>query len=123
MIMAEMIEQIRCDSLQVIKSVLKELKKGNFASIRESSDHIIHCASIYQDVNSIRLSVSVYALSKMLERNKEITPLLFEQLELLNTLLSKRDYEGYGTELKKLLEMLSKEDNKLQKYIRRVVND
>lgn len=116
-------EQIRCDSLQVIKDVIKNLKNEDFIAIEEVSDHIIHCASVYQDSSAISLSVSVFALAKMVQRKKKILPHIYEILEnAKNALLEKND-PAYLQALKKLIATISQEDHKVQKYIRRVMND
>ena len=118
-----MIEKIRCDSLEVIKNVLKHLKKEDYLVVREASDNLIHCASIYQDPDSISLSVSIYGLSKMIEREKKINPRIVEVFEKIHVALEKRNNSVYSRLIKQLLLLISKVDDKVGKYIRRVIND
>ena len=60
--------------LEDIKSLLKEalecLEKGEINKLKSVSDHVIHNATLYQDPYSIMTAVIVYALAKILEREK-----------------------------------------------------
>lgn len=116
-------EQIRCDSLQVIKDVLRDLRKEDFIAIEEASDHVIHCASVYQDTSAISLSVSIFALAKMVQRKKKIIPKIYDILEEAKNALMEKNDSVYIQALKKLIQVISQEDHKVQKYIKRVMND
>ncbi len=116
-------EQIRCDSLQVIKDVLRDLKKEDFVVIEETSDHVIHCASVFQDPTAISLSVSIFALAKMIQRKKKIIPKIYDILEEAKKALMEKNDSAYTQTLKKLIQVISQEDHKVQKYIKRVMND
>jgi len=65
--------QERDNVLYILSTARKAMKKMNLTLLKELSDHTIHSASIYQDVDSITVAVLIYALSKIFERSKYTT--------------------------------------------------
>lgn len=56
--------------LNVLKKVKSALKTGDYIEIKNLSNQVIHSASINQDADSVSLAVIIYALSKIIEREK-----------------------------------------------------
>lgn len=59
--------------LYILSTAKKAIKKKNITLLKELSDHTVHSASIYQDVDSITVAVLIYALSDIFERGKYTT--------------------------------------------------
>lgn len=58
----------RKNILEILKNTRKALKTDDAVLLREMSNRTIHSASIYQDPDSIAIAITVYALSKIIER-------------------------------------------------------
>jgi hypothetical protein len=59
--------------LFILKSSRKALKNKNSFLLKELSNKTIHGASIYQDPDSIAIAVTIYTLSKIIERGDYMT--------------------------------------------------
>lgn len=58
------------DIKKLLEEALEYLEKEKIDKLKNVSDHVIHNATIYQDSHSIMTAVIVYALAKILEREK-----------------------------------------------------
>ena len=63
---------VQQDITNVLAQVLKALHDDDTTALLELSNHTIHDASIFQDEDSISFAVLVYALSKTIQRCKEV---------------------------------------------------
>ncbi len=63
-------DEIKRDIMNLLKEALECLEKERIERLKNVSDHVIHNASIYQDPHSIMTAVIIYALAKILEREK-----------------------------------------------------
>lgn len=63
-------EEERKNLLDVLRNTRKALKTDDSITLKELSSRTVHSASIYKDPDSIAIAVTVYALSKILERKK-----------------------------------------------------
>ena len=54
--------------LDILKRVQNALDKKNYVKIKNLSNHLIHHSSIHQEPDIISLTVIIYALSKLIER-------------------------------------------------------
>ncbi|MCL6500680.1 MAG: hypothetical protein K6T16_01450 [Candidatus Pacearchaeota archaeon] len=61
-------EDERRNILDILKNTRKALKTDDVLLLREMSNKTIHSASMYKDPDSIAIAVTVYALSKVIER-------------------------------------------------------
>ena len=59
-----------CQILKVLKKTNLAVKKRNFIEIKNLSNQLVHCSSINQDPDVISVAIIVYALSKLIEREK-----------------------------------------------------
>jgi hypothetical protein len=118
-------KEVKKDIISVLTQALFLIKKEDFLSLKELSNHIIHSASIVQDKYSIQTAVLVYALSKILEREKQkgqkISPTITQLLERLVD-SSIQDNEGvFDTVLKELLDQIADIDKNLPWHVQRVI--
>jgi hypothetical protein len=56
--------------LDILRKTRLAIKTDDVITLREVSSRTIHSASIYEDPDSIALAVTIYALSKIIERKK-----------------------------------------------------
>ncbi|MGB9707799.1 MAG: hypothetical protein ACPLXC_00520 [Candidatus Pacearchaeota archaeon] len=56
--------------LDILKNVKKALKTDDILLMKEMSNRTVHSASLYKDPDSVTIAVTIYALSKIIERKK-----------------------------------------------------
>lgn len=54
--------------LNILKRVKQAIEKNNYVEIKNRSNHMLHHASIHQQPDIVSLTVIIYALSKLIER-------------------------------------------------------
>ena len=116
---------VRKDILQVIHQAIALLQQdqSEAGKLKELSNHIIHCATIFQDEDSISLAILVYALSKIIERSRESFPLAgcIHFLEKGAAALEERKDEDYREAIKSIFSIIKKADTKLNLYVGEVI--
>lgn len=60
----------RKNIIEILKNAKKAIKTDDAILLKEMSNRTIHSASIYKDPDSILIAVTIYALSKIIERKK-----------------------------------------------------
>lgn len=114
--------------ISVLNKVEKALVEGDVASLRELSNQTIHSASIFQDPDSIAIAITIYALSKIVERPN------YKELEGYETFLTNSQkrfskaaenlengrFEAFRKNLKAIRRGADKIYGKLKIYIREV---
>jgi len=116
---------LKRDIISVLTKALSLIKKQDFLALKGLSNHVIHDASILQNKDSIQIAVVVYALAKILEREKEHGHSVSSHINILiekalNHLVD-NDEEDYRNEIKNLLKKISDTDQQLFMYIQRVI--
>ncbi len=109
--------ELKEDYLNVIRGALKALRKNDISSLKEISNHTIHDASIFQDELSISLAITIYSLSKIIEREGKTDPKIESILNNSAGLISRNDFEGLKENIKKLFKLISDKDTRLKLYI------
>ena len=61
---------IRKDVVGILRKAIQDVEKEDISALSELSDHAIHDASIFQDKDSIKIAVVIYALSKIIPRSE-----------------------------------------------------
>jgi len=113
--------------LEILLNCKKALKTENVVLMKEMSNRTIHSASIYKDPDSITIAVTVYALSKIIERKKyqqyKDWPSFFERfskdIEKAIVHLEKRQFEQF----RKDLYDIRKAANQLSGHLKRYIQD
>ena len=111
--------------LDVLKRVKKALVKNKYIQIKELSNNILHHSSIYQEPDIISVTVIVYALSKIIERDdyKKLPgwDSFYEKyiLGINNAVhaLEQEDRERFRNEIQSIIESIQKLSGKLRVYI------
>jgi len=124
-----MIKEIKESIYDIIKRVIIAVKDRDSLYLKKISNYTIHNASIFQEEDSISIAVIIYALSKIIERNRfketkgwaraysDIT----KKLKDAHSYLSKGDYKSYRNIIKKLFKTINKLDNKLALYLQEII--
>ncbi|MBI2140219.1 hypothetical protein HYU14_04795 [Candidatus Woesearchaeota archaeon] len=120
-------DTVRKDLIAVLKEVAAMLAQGqrlNVAKLKELSNHTIHNSSIFQDQDSIRAAILVYAMSKIIERRKDgfnynsLQKLVERAVENLKA--GNEDF--YHRDIQKLFDFIALTDSKLNLYVNEVMN-
>lgn len=113
-----------------IKSVLTQLitilsrkEQGDALKVKELSNHVIHNATLFQDEDSISVTVLVYALSKLMESGTIREYGEFRKpIETAYKFLNRNDVERFRRRLRKIFVLISSKDSKLRLYVEDVLN-
>lgn len=120
-------ENIKRDIIDSLKKSIKAIKKQNLAELREQSNKTIHNASIYQDKFSISISVVMYALLKIMEKNYDnrTKELMKAERDIINELkkakvaISKNEPYNFSKALRKIIIILKKLDKETGLFIQK----
>ncbi len=117
---------IKRDILQIIDNaieILRIIEEKDLIELKELSNHTIHNASIYQDKDSITIAVTIYALSKIIERNDaKVWPSIFYRLNAARKYLWQNQDDKYRKEIENLLKDIAKVDSRLKLYAETVID-
>ena len=116
---------VKSDILDVLRTSLKAIKENNLSLLREQSFRTVHNSSIYQDEYSISISVLIYSVFKVLEKNKfkqhkkwdDFKKILMFEIKQAINYLSKDEMKKYGDSLKKIISNLTKLDKSVGMYL------
>lgn len=118
---------IKKDISKLIKEVKVSLKKCDADALKLQSDHVIHSAGIYQDIDTRTLAIIVYALSKIVAREqqpktiKDILKFIQSKLTLAQKALKTNDIIEYRKQIKLILKELGRLEKKFGKYVMEVL--
>ncbi len=115
--------KVKCDILIVLDKLIYKLEHKDLRDVNEITNEIIHCASIFQDEDSVSIAVVGYALFKMLERENNIDPQFIHYLKEARSVLGKNKIKQFHFLIKKLTATIAKKDKELNIYIRHVLNE
>src|SRR3989344_7631602 len=116
-------EHIRGDILQVLKNAIKAINNEDVKSLKALSNMTIHNASIHQDEYSIGISVLIFTLAKLYERDvhERFGSFHFstytKELENMIRALEEHRLKDFDNLLKKIIEDLKSSDKRIRKYI------
>jgi hypothetical protein len=115
---------VRKDILSILRKAIQFTKKEEIPALDELSNHTIHDASIFQDKDSIKIAVIIYALSKIIHRSEGKTDEWDKaRKEVMTDLLEARFYleksqdDKYREVLKNVLDHIGKIDSNLKLYV------
>ena len=114
--------------LDILKKTKKAIKDSDIMLIKQLSNRTVHTSSIYQDSDNIAVAVIVYALSKILEREKyhqypEWNNFYKNFLAGIDTAifsLEKDNLEGFRKAIIKIRESIDRLSGKFKNYIQDV---
>ena len=122
-------KEVRIDILRVLKKIQPLLKKEDIAKIKSLSNHTIHNASLFQDTDSVSISVIIFSLSKILNRPRlENNPAITKFKETITaeffvakSSLEKNNEKEYKDTIKRIFQHISRFEKKFGMYITQVL--
>ncbi|MDD5193143.1 MAG: hypothetical protein PHF67_01010 [Candidatus Nanoarchaeia archaeon] len=114
--------------LKVLKEVHSALKNKNYIAIKNLSNQVVHTSSIEQDPDVISVAVIIYALSKVIEREKyqgyKNYPAFYKNyIQCLNNMilgLEKNDLDKFREEIEHIRNLIQNLSGHLKDYISEV---
>jgi len=122
--------EVKKEVIEVLKSSLEAIKKDDVKTLRDLSNKIINSSSLTQDEDVITMAVMMYSLSKIFERTdyrKYPGWNLFHETTI-NSLkgslfsLENNNLINFEKNIKNILDIIDKLDNKLRDYIKDVIH-
>ena len=114
-------DKIKRDIIAILDDSLEHIYCKNISKIKELSNHTIHNASIFQDQDSLRIAVIMYALSKIFDRKGYISKNIVNIIKRARQALNSNQFDVYRRSIEGLIKTISREDSKLKLYIQEVV--
>ena len=123
-----MIEKEREHIIRLLTRAQKAFEKRDTIKLKSLSDQTIHTASIYKDVDAIIVAVTIYALSKLIERERyrdyKEWPIFFnltiKNLGKSAQYLRQNKIKEFRTSLVEIRKAANKFSSNLKKYIQDV---
>ncbi len=117
-----MIDKIQLELLSVLNKGEAYVSYADTNRLKALSDEAIHSAGIYQDQDSLKVAIIVYALSKIFERG-QIDPAPFTQLlREAHERLENGNVDEFHHTITKLLDRIGHEDTKMGLYVEEVLH-
>lgn len=121
-------KEVKKDILAILGRVIEILKvkeARDVVELRELSNHTIHDASIYQDLDSISIAVLVFAVYKILESGLAIPAkdynLILSLFKRANESLQVNKFGKYNQSISGLFKAVRGLDKKIKLYIEEVL--
>ncbi len=111
---------VRTNIARLLRESLDAIKKGDSFLLKELSNGNIHNASIFQDEDSLSISVVIYALSKVIERTEGKQAIVSRLQKALDAISSGKD-AAYRSEISQLIQAIRLEDSRLKKFVSNVI--
>lgn len=125
--MNPVVEKDVLDILNSAIDILKVREEKDVVELRSLSDHTIHDASIYQDTDSVSISILIYSIFKILERTgdklgEKDYQSIYANLCKARDLLVEKRYTDYEKQIKTIFSIINKIDQKIGLYVEEVIN-
>lgn len=111
---------VRGNMIRLLKESIDAIRKGDSFMLKELSNGNIHNASIFQDEDSLSISVVIYALSKVIERTASTQGVVSRLQKALEAISSGKD-AAYRSEITQLIREIRLEDSRLKKFVCNVI--
>lgn len=120
-----MISEAKKDVSNVVQEAISAIREGRYSDLHAISDHTLHTITIYQDRDVIDVAVAIYALDKILEKEKYakhpkirvFTKTILLLLRDAQNNLQKNDYISFAGVVKELLENIQDFSKSIKFYI------
>jgi len=123
-----MLDYIRKNIVKQIKRAIPILRKKDSFALKELSNRTIHSASVYQDQSSLVFALTIYSLSKIVERCSDSAGFdsfidrIIKYLEDSRDLLLMDKIDDYKIKRSSLLKSISQMDRKFSIYVEEVID-
>ena len=114
------------DILKAVVAILKEKEEKDIIELKEVSNHTLHDASIYQDIDSVEIAVLVYSVYKLLDRRVEISSSDYKKIldgfvQMLDG-ISRNNFKRYNLHMQKVFRVIEKIDKQVKMYFEEVID-
>ena len=111
--------------IDILNKAKKALQEDNVILLKQLSNRTVHTASIYKDVDSILVAVTVYALSKIIERKNfekhkswpNFFSVCIKNIELAEQNVRQNNVKEFRDNLVEIRKAAEKLSGNLKKYI------
>ncbi len=111
---------VRSNIVRLLKDTLDAIKEGDSFMLKKLSNGNIHNASIFQDEDSLSISVVIYALSKVIEHTDRRQMIASQLQKALEALSSGKD-AAYRSGILQVIRTIRLEDSRLKKFVFSVI--
>ncbi len=120
--MNQVIKEDLLKELEEVLEILKVREEADIAQLEEVSNHTIHDASVFQDIDAIQMAVLVYSLYKIMGgvQDKEYQQ-IFAALGRAKKSLEKNNLGEYNKDIGLLFSIIKKIDEKSGLFFREVL--
>ena len=114
--------------LRILEEAKESLRKNDTFRLKELSDQTVHTSSISQDPDNIAMAVTVYSLSKILERKEyqslenwgEFSSSISDQIDKIINAIKKDDEKRLKNSIEEVRVKMEKFSGNLKDYIQDV---
>ncbi len=107
---------VRGNILKLLKDSLDAINEGDSFMLKELSNGNIHNASIFQDEDSLSISVVIYALSKVIDHTDSRQAIASQLQKAIEALSSGKD-TAYRSQIRQIIRSIRLEDSRLKKFV------
>jgi len=119
------IPETKQDVLDALQEVIFAIEKKQYSDLHMISDHVLHSIAIYQDPELVDLSVAIYAVDKILEKEKYanhpkvkgFVKNILGMFKDARNRLQKDDYAEYSSLLEQILKCIDNFSRSIKFYI------
>ncbi len=122
-------EKLRKDILTVLRKTQPALRNNNANKIKTLSNMTIHNAGVFQDQDSISISVIIYTISKISNRPRlqnhpdysKFKEVIIQELSNTQSILQRSDIKNYRRSVKRLFQIVARFEKKFGMYMREAI--
>lgn len=114
---------VKEDLIHILQEAIAAIQQKNTRLLSEVSNHITHCASIFQNPEAIKTAIVIYALFKIQDRGITINDGIMDLLQDGLIQVKKDNNQAYLGTLEGIFKKISKMDEKLALYMQQVINE
>jgi hypothetical protein len=111
------------DIIHVLQNANAAIRNADFITLQEESNHILHCATVYQKQEAIQTAIIVYALGKILKRGQTIPMEITNYIDKAIAFIEADNIRGFNNEMKGILKVIGKIDDNLGRYMQHVITE
>lgn len=118
---------VKEDLIKVLKNSIKAIKTNNLVELRKQSNRTVHNSSIYQDRYSVSVSVVLFALAKVLQKEEynenwqKSRKHILEGLNIAKNSIRKNKPYLLSKSLKKIIAELKKLDKQAGQFMQEAI--
>ncbi len=128
----EIEEEVCIDLIGTLKQIKYAVDAEDAESLKELSNHTIHCSSIYLEKRALYIAMITYSLSRIIEKGpikkankkefEDFTKNMKNKIENLINFLEERKFQKIDECIKKMFKDVSNFDKYFGKYIKDVLD-